>query len=266
MSDSSFQGAAAAAAPETGSTAAPATVDTGVADTGVVDNEAPEDQEEVEEKFFTQAELDAKIAKRLAVERRRWDRDQAERANAPRPMVEPKPADFATPTEYIDAAATFKAEQIVAQRDAKKQQSDLSNSYAEREEAAREKYSDYADVAHVDTDKGGPAISREMAEVIMASEIGPEIAYYLGKNVEESKRIWGLKPLAQAAALGKIEASLSAKPVAKPTTNAPDPIKPIGTRTTVSNFSTSDPRSVKDTSVADWIEKRNQEISKRTHR
>lgn len=236
-----------------------ATTATEVADTG-----ASEEQQQEEEKAFTQSELDAKIGERLAKEKRKWERQQLEKANVPAPMAEPKPADFKSQVEYIEAVATYKAEQIVAQREAEKQQKAVSESYADREETAREKYSDYEKVAYLDTKDGGPAISTPMAEVIMESEIGPEIAYYLGKNVEESKKIWAMKPLAQAAAIGKIEAALSAKAPAKPASSAPDPIKPVGGgRTTSASVNPSNPESVKKLSTEEWIAARNKQVQNR---
>lgn len=241
-----------ASTPESGDTATPETVDNGT----------PEEPEQ-EDPVFTQKELDAKIGERLAKEKRKWERQQADKAAAPRPMAEPKPADFATPAEFIDAAANYKAEQIVVQREAQKQQRTVVDSHEDREEAAIEKYSDYKEVVHVEPKDGGPAISEAMAEVIMSSEIGPEIAYYLGKNVEESKRIWELKPLAQAAAIGKIEAALSAKPAVKPLSSAPDPIKPVsGGRATSPGYDPTDPRSLKAGTSA-WIEARNKQIQNR---
>ena len=227
-----------------------------------VENEASEDQEQPEPRVFTQEELDKIVSAEKAKAERKVRRELAEKVNAPRPMVEPDPKDFATQSDYLRAAATYMAEQIVAEKETKKQQEAVRNSYDDREEAVRAKYSDYEDVALLDTDKGGPAISNQMAEVIMESEIGPEIAYYLGKNVEESKRIWAMKPLAQAAALGKIEATLAAKPAVKHTSSAPEPIKPVGSRSTNPSVSTADPRSVKAMSTSEWIEAENKRRAK----
>lgn len=241
--------------------AAPETLDT---TTNVVEVEtSSEDQEPQEPRTFTQEELDAKVGERLAKERRKWERQQAEKANAPAPLVEPDPKNFANQADYIDAAANFKAQQIVAERETKKQQDAIKESYEDREETVRAKYPDYEDIALLDTDKGGPAISGTMAEVIFESEIGPEIAYYLGKNVEESKRIWAMKPSLQAAALGKIEAALTTKAPAKPGSSAPAPITPVGSRSTNASINPSDPRSIEKTSVSDWIAARNKQVQNR---
>jgi hypothetical protein len=51
-------------------------------------------------------------------------------------------------------------------------------------------------------------VTAEMAEVIQTSEMGPQVAYYLGKNPIVAQTISQLPPVMQAAELGKIEARL----------------------------------------------------------
>src|SRR5690606_33830576 len=72
-------------------------------------------------------------------------------------------------------------------------------------------------------------ISDAMREVITASELGPQLAYHLGKNPLEAARISRLPAVQAAAALGKLEAQLSkpAAPKPPPRTNAPPPPTPI---------------------------------------
>ncbi|ATS39256.1 MULTISPECIES: hypothetical protein [Xanthomonas] len=49
-----------------------------------------------------------------------------------------------------------------------------------------------------------------MLEVIASSEVGPSIAVYLAENLDRADEISRMTPYAQAAALGRIEASVSA--------------------------------------------------------
>ena len=97
---------------------------------------APEVAEEQQTKTFTQEELDAAIGKRLAREQRKWERDQAQRAAetqtlraAPTQTVD----QFESAEAYADALAYQKAEQLIAQREAAKQQSQVLESYHEKE-------------------------------------------------------------------------------------------------------------------------------------
>jgi hypothetical protein len=95
-----------------------------------------------------------------------------------------------------------------------------------------------------------------MAETIRASDIGPDVAYYLGSNVKEAERIARLSPFLQAKEIGKIEAKLSDNPPIKKSTSAPAPITPVTARTSGTNpsYDTTDPRSIKTMSTSEWIE------------
>ena len=94
-----------------------------------------------------------------------------------------------------------------------------------------------------------------MAETIQASEIGPELAYYLGSNPKEAERIARLSPYLQAKEIGKIEVKLADNPPVKKTTSAPPPIKPVTAKTVGAPVrDTTDPRSIKEMSTSEWIE------------
>jgi hypothetical protein len=94
-----------------------------------------------------------------------------------------------------------------------------------------------------------------MAETIRSSDIGPELAYYLGTNPKDAERISRLAPLAQAKEIGKIEAKLASDPPMKRTTSAPAPISPVTARSTGSQaYDTTDPRSTKTMTDSQWIE------------
>ena len=111
--------------------------------------EAPEGEQKETPKVFTQEELDAAIGKRLAREQRKWEREQKQ-AEAPKPVpVEQlKPEQFTTTDEYVEALTTSKAQQIVQQQEFAKQQQELLGNYHDKEEAARDKYEDFEQVAY----------------------------------------------------------------------------------------------------------------------
>lgn len=221
-----------------------------------VDNQ-PEEQEP---RTFTQEELDEIVGKRLAKAERKWQREQAQRAEqTQQPIEAPRPDQFTTAEDYVEALAEHKAAQKLAEREAQQQRKQADSTYAEREESVREKYTDFEDVAYNPDLRITPA----MAEVIKESEVGPELAYHLGKNPKEAARIADLSPLAQAREIGKIEASLVATPpTGKKASSAPEPIKPVGSRTSTPKYDTTDPRSVTTMSASDWIKARNAEIAK----
>ena len=236
---------------------APEQVATAAPDTEVQMPETAESaNEQTEEKKFTQAEIDAMISKRLAREQRKWEREQqaklAETQARPATPKELPPVDqFESPEAYAEALAFRKAEELLAQRELQKQKAELRNAYADREEQSRDKYEDFEQVAY----NPQLRVTDVMAETIKASDIGPDLAYWLGSNPKEADRISRLSPLLQAREIGKIEAKLSAEPPQKKTSSAPAPISPVTARAANPGvIDTTDPRSIKTMSASEWIE------------
>ena len=212
-----------------------------------------EQTEQQAEKTYTQAEIDAMIGKRLAREQRKWERDQAAKQAEVQTLKSTPPVadNFTDPEEYAQALALQKAQELVAQRDAAKQQAEIMEAYADSEEKVRDKYDDYDQVAR----NPNVPITEVMAEAIYASDVGPEVAYYLGSNVKEAARISKLSPFLQAKEIGKIEARLASDPPVKKTSNAPAPISPVTARSNGSpSHDTTDPRSIKSMTTSQWIE------------
>jgi hypothetical protein len=212
-------------------------------------------------KTFTQEELDAAIGKRLAREQRKWEREQAARQAVPVALKEvPSIDNFESPDAYAEALALKKAEELLIQRDRQKEQAEIVEAYGEREEKARDKYDDYEDVVY----NPKLRITDVMAETIQHSDIGPDLAYWLGSNPKEADRIARLSPIMQAREIGRIEVKLTDNPTVKKTTSAPTPISPVTARSSGSpSHDTTDPRSIKTMSTSEWIEaERNRQIRK----
>ncbi len=232
---------------------APEQVATAALESEVTAPEAVE-PEVVETKTFTQEELDAAIGKRLAREQRKWEREQAARAAEKQlkaPVEIPPIEQFNSPDEYAEVLAERKAEELLARREQARLQSEIIESYHDKEEDARNKYDDFEQVAY----NPKLPITDAMAQTIQASEVGPDMAYYLGSNPKEAERISRLSPLQQAKELGKIEAKLADNPVVKKTSSAPAPIAPVTARSPGSPATdTTDPRSIKSMSTSEWIE------------
>jgi hypothetical protein len=216
---------------------------------------ADQSNETPEEKKFSQAELDSMIGKRLAREQRKWEREQqAKQAEMQVRQSVPKelpPVDqFESPEAYAEALAMKRAEEMLQQRDLQKQKAAIEDSYAEREEEVRTKYDDFDQVAY----NPQLRVTDVMAETIKSSDMGPDLAYWLGSNPKEAERISRLSPLLQAREIGKIEAKITAEPFQKKTSSAPEPIRPVTARATTTGVTdTTDPRSVKTMSTSDWI-------------
>jgi len=233
-------------APEPEATAAPESADT-----------TPEEQQPT--KSFSQEELDAIVSKRLAREQRKWEREQAQRLaeqQARTPAAPPPaPDDFENAQQYAEALAEQKARDLLAQREAAAQQAAILESYKDREEEARDRYEDFEQVAY----NPNLPVTDVMAQAIQASDIGPEVIYYLGSNPKEAGRISKLPPVLQAKEIGKIEAKLADNPPVKKTTNAPPPIAPVSARASgAPAYDTTDPRSLKTLTTSQWIEQERQ--------
>jgi hypothetical protein len=207
-----------------------------------------------DEKKYSQAEIDAMISKRLAREQRKWEREQQQRAAETQVVKAPSTASvdqFESPEAYAEALAYQRAEELITKREAAKQQSQILESYQEREDAIRDKYDDFEQVAY----NPKLPITDVMAQTIQSSDIGPELAYYLGSNPKDAERISRMPPFAQAKEIGKIEAKLSDNPPVKKTTSAPAPISPVTARSSgAPAYDTTDPRSTKTMTDSQWIE------------
>lgn len=145
--------------------------------------------------------------------------------DGPQPPVKPKQDDFKTWEEYQDAKdkyleelVDFKAEQkaakLVAESESKRSERDKGNevaaSWNKRVEATKAKHADFDEVA-----KNIP-FNETAARFLLDSDIGPEILYHLGSNLEDAERIKGLSEMQTARELTRIEDSLK-----KPATPGP---------------------------------------------
>ena len=241
MSDEELIPAAEEAAPELEATAVPESAES-----------TPEEKtEETAAKTFTQEELDAIVGKRLAREQRKWEREQHQKSQQPAvPRGELNPENFETTEAYVEALAAQKAQDLLNQRQAQQQKQELEAGYREKEEAAYDKYDDFEEVAY----NPRLPITDAMAEAIQSSDVGPDVAYYLGSNPKEAARIAQLSPIQQAREIGKIEVKLTTTPPVKKTSSAPAPITPVTAKNSgAPAVDTTDPRSVKTMTTSEWI-------------
>ena len=219
-------------------------------------------QEQAKEKVFTQAEVDALVQKRLLKEERRVHRrieqQLREQQQARVAEVAPQRDDFKDDEAFVNAQlehlATKKAQELLEQRERAAQAEKRSETFLEKAEKASERYPDFQTVV------SNPAlpINDAMAEYIAESDLGADVAYYLGKNPVKAAQIAKLSPVGAARELTRIEAELASKPKANPS-NAPEPIKPVGTRgKPASSALPSD-----DDDIATWMKKEQARIRSR---
>jgi hypothetical protein len=153
----------------------------------------------------------------------------------PQPEADPRPKledfDF-NEQAHLDAVekwATRKAERELDAKRTKEQHEtrvkELQTQFAQRLAKFEESNPGAWDAAIKAPIKYTPA----MLEVITLSERGPELGHYLSQHLDEADRISQLTPVAAAAALGRIEASLSApRQPEKQASRAPAPPTTLG--------------------------------------
>jgi hypothetical protein len=123
-----------------------------------------------------------------------------------------------------------------------------------RVETAKERYDDFIEVTTKPFEDGGPLVTDAMIAGMMQVENGPDVAYHLGLNVEEAKRIGELRnPGLQLIEIGRLSERLANPPRrARPT----PPIEPIDT-----TGNTADP-SLDEPDMDAYYAKRNPELQR----
>jgi len=156
---------------------------------------------------------------------------------APAPIIPsyaPRQEDFESYEQYDEALFDWRYQQRVT-----KERADISRQQDERmaseqqerarawAETGKDKYPDFASVALREPWDGGPLITQFMAGAIQDSEVGHDLAYYLGHNLKEAARIAKLTPIAQVREIGRLEFKVQS-PKQRETTKAPAPTAPVG--------------------------------------
>lgn len=204
---------------------------------------------ELERAYREKAEISEKLAQ---TEARLKRIEEAAGSNLP-----PKEADFASYEEYQASLAAHhsmkamddrqrreveqeaKAHQVEIQAREKARITELAANWQDQLAEASERYKDFERVAY------SVPISGVAGEIICGSDVGADIAYYLGSNPAEAAKIARLNPVEQARAIGSIEARLSL-PKPNTTSKAPAPINPVKGKATAN-------KPVDEMSMAEFI-------------
>lgn len=150
----------------------------------------------------------------------------------PQETLKPKQDDYDNEGDYLEALTDWKWEQKlpglraaaraeITLEDQQRETQRIQQQHAKKATQAREKYGDYDEMVNQ------PLFTPTMTQLIMASEVGPEVAYFLGKNPTEADRIAALSQLMVAKEIGKLEVKFSQQPTKRNITKAPAPINPI---------------------------------------
>jgi hypothetical protein len=129
---------------------------------------------------------------------------------------------------YYDKKLDARAESTLTKREKAAQRQQVEQAHERREAEFIKAKPDYAEKVLRHPRDGGPTITDPMAEVIRASDSGPELAYYLAENAPKSAEIARLPERLQALELGRIlERIAAAKAAPPPVSKAPPPVAKI---------------------------------------
>lgn len=175
----------------------------------------------------------------------------------PAAPAEPKRESYADYESYLEARADYRADRKVEERLAKDKEKEAERSNTTAQEKAVERFKKEAEAVAKEIEDfqevmetSEAPLTNAMRDAIYETEIPARIAYELAKNPQEAQRIAALSSARQGIEIGRLEAKLLAvkaapssttetpalpdKPVREPS-KAPEPIKPVGGKTTVAN-------------------------------
>ena len=198
---------------------------------------------------IAERELDFERKKRIEVER------EIEKLKNIIPATnKPKVEDFETEADFYEALTDWKIEQKLnidkektgRESEEKKEKDKFAANLDAMEgkiEKGNEKYEDFSEIVLDENLK----ITEQMIEVVNSSEIAEDILYYLGKNPDISADIAKMNPVLATREILRIEAKITAPPLRKKTTNAPEPITPVKTNEIVE-------KTVQNRTLQEWKE------------
>lgn len=202
----------------------------------VVETEAPTGEpaiaEEAPKKPSAQERINEITRKRREAEREAeyWKNKalQTQAPDQPKPAIptgRPKIDQFETSESYEDALLSWHENRRAAETslvEQNRRKAESVKQFNEKADALRAAHEDYDDVI------AAPIFTESMKAVLLTSDTGPELAYYLGINRDIAMKIAGLPAERQAYELGKLETQYLISKKTKKLTTAPDPIVPIG--------------------------------------
>lgn len=161
------------------------------------------------------------------------------------------------PEKYAEATAKFEREQAIKEYESKqreqlqhRERQRIVETWEEKTSRAESKYEDFDEVV------GEIQPTTPWAIAVMEVENGEDVAYHLGKNLKDARRIASLPPLQQALEIGRLSAKLASAP-AQPKTpsRAPAPISPL---TGAAPVLTDQPSEADD--MKTWMRKRSKQV------
>jgi len=221
-------------------------------------NEAEESEPlvEAESQSDTEAENESEVTEKPKAKQREQARQEAAAAKADKEALEnrirelegrsnpvkkdvsvldePQPSQFNDAFEYAKALAEYSTEKALSERDrqdaeriANSQREKVIDTWTKRLDAAKASLPDFDDMVQ----SADVAVSNDVRDAILESEVGPQVLYHLAENPEFAKSLSEMTTQKSLRELGKLEARFEVKDVeSKPVavkSKAPAPINPL---------------------------------------
>lgn len=170
--------------------------------------------------------------------------EKAAEANG-RPVLD----DYDNYDAYYEALTDWKVEQRLKSEKETAAQAELRKAQEKQVAEYRAKAAEFAkstpDFEEV-IEEADVAVTPALQQVLLESDMGPQIAYYLAKNPEEASKASKMGLIELSRLVGRIEAKIeleasSKQQVVKKATNAPAPIRPVGNGKAATAKSITDP-------------------------
>ena len=159
--------------------------------------------------------------------------------------VEPDLDDFENYGDYVKALAKYEVGQTQQASATQREYIIREASWEAKVEATASSLPDYATVVG----SSEVPISGHVADALMDSDRGPELAYHMATHPEVAERLNRMSPIKAAIELGRLETSLAA-PVVKAASKAPSPAN------TIKTTSSTVPVNLASASMESYIEMR----------
>lgn len=204
-----------------------------------------EEKESPPPKTFTQAELEAIVARERAKAERKAFREV-------RQQLQPARQEPAEPGQEPERPQITR--EMIEAHIAQQRAEDAKVTFVEKLEEATDRYPDLIQTV---SDPRLP-FTEQVIEFLADSDVGVDVAHWLARHPSEFAGIVRMSPLKAGRELTRIEAEIKAKPKATPS-KAPEPINPVGAR---GPSRTSTQPSDED-DVDTWMRKERERLSRR---
>ena len=158
-----------------------------------------------------------------------WREQANKKPQAEKPVQSDRPRleQFDTQEEYEDALLGWherKSSERIQTEKQNEREAEAIRKFNANATKLRELHDDFDEVVQA------PVFTKTMRSVLLESEQGPIMAYYLGRpeNIQVAERIASLPPDIQSYEIGKLETQLILAQKTKKVTSAPPPINPVG--------------------------------------